>query len=78
MVKALLYYTPKEASMLMRTRDETIARIRACDNDFDDKPGKWERDTWESLHGAQSLRNPTPDCDTKRTGPCKAQADSKK
>jgi MoaA/NifB/PqqE/SkfB family radical SAM enzyme len=38
------------------------------------KPGKWEREYYESF----SLRCPSPDCDTKRTGPCKAQADSKK
>ena len=62
--------------MLMRNKNETANKHRACDTDFDDKPSKWERDSWGTLHGNQSLRNPTPDCDTKRTGPCKVQKDN--
>ena len=68
-------YAPKEAIMLMRTNYETLSKAYSTDrNYFDIKPGKWEREYWESY----SYRCPTPDCDTKRTGPCKAQADSKK
>ena len=52
--------------MLMRTRNETVTKYSDC-YDYDDKPGKWEREYYE----AYSYRCPTADCDTKRTGPCK-------
>ena len=61
--------------MLMRTNYATLSKVYSTDNDHgDDKPGKWEREYWE----AYSYRCPTADCDTKRTGPCKANSDSKK
>jgi hypothetical protein len=57
--------------MLMKVKDETIPKHPNCHFDDNDKPGKhesqWERTLWESY----SYRNPTPDCDTKRSGPCK-------
>ena len=58
--------------MLMKVKNEKIARHSNCHTDDNDKPGKyateWERTLWE----AYSYRNPTKDCDTKRSGPCKA------
>ena len=63
---------PKEVVMLMRTNYETLSKVYSTDRDrFDFKPGKWEREP-------NDLRCPTPDCDTKRTGPCKAPTNSKK
>ena len=40
-----------------------------CENTTKDSKyqAKWERTLWETY----SYRNPTPDCDTKRSGPCK-------
>ncbi len=53
--------------MLMRVKNETFG----CYTDDCDKPNKyssdWERTLWETY----SYRNPSEDCDTKRTGPCK-------
>ena len=59
--------------MLMRTHHDTLSKIYSTDhNDSNDKFGsKWDRNYWE----AQSYRCPTPDCDTKRTGPCKRPTD---
>ena len=57
--------------MLMRVKDEQVARYPNCYDDYDSKPSKydseWERTLWE----AYSYRNPSEDCDTKRTGYCK-------
>ena len=62
--------------MLMRVKNETVARHNDCYDD-DRKPSKyaseWERTLWESY----SYRNPSEDCDTKRTGPCKISQNSK-
>ncbi len=62
--------------MLMRVKDEKVARHSNCYDD-DSKPGKyeseWERTLWE----AYSYRNPTEDCDTKRSGLCKFTQNSK-
>lgn len=60
--------------MLMRTRNETLYKHPDCHANDNIKPGKWEREYYEEF----SLRCPTADCDTKRSGPCKEQADCKK
>ena len=61
--------------MLMKVKDEIIANQPDCFSDDSDKPGKyttdWERTLWE----AYEYRCPTKDCDTKRTGPCKADCE---
>lgn len=56
----------------MRVRNDK----KVCLIDDNDKPGKydryvseWERTLWETY----AYRNPSPDCDTKRAGPCKIQ-----
>ena len=61
--------------MLMRTHYETLSKgYSTDDNRGNDKfDGKWDRAYWEY----QSYRCPTPDCDTKRTGPCKRPEDTK-
>ena len=61
--------------MLMRTHYDTLSKVYSTDhNDAgNDKFGsKWERTDWKY----QSYRCPTPDCDTKRTGPCKRPKDT--
>lgn len=59
--------------MLMRTNYETLSSIHCVDNKFDIKPGKYELEKPDPF----SLRCPTPDCDTKRTGPCKSTENPK-
>ena len=44
----------------------------ACENIKWDKPGKHESVDWVK----ESLKMVSPDCDTKRTGPCKPLASS--
>ena len=59
--------------MLMRVKNEKVARHPDCYFD-NDKPGKYESDWERTLWETYSYRNPTKDCDTKRTGPCKADS----
>lgn len=54
--------------MLMRTKNEKVYTHPDCHFNIDDKPSKYE---FESCGSKNSLRCPTADCDTKRTGPCK-------
>jgi hypothetical protein len=62
-------YTPKEAGMLMRTRNEKFGHWVDVDHSWD-KPGKCE---WEP---PEDYRMVSADCDQKRTGPCEIHQDS--
>jgi hypothetical protein len=52
---------------------DTMYKTRSvCENNKFDKPGKYDSNDWIK----ESLRMVSPDCDTKRTGPCKTPASS--
>ena len=59
--------------MLMRTRYEPICKTGSYDFRFDDKPGKYDSDGFQ-----YTCRCTRPDCDTKRSTPCKENSQSTK